>query len=416
MHTTGVQNGKRTGFALILVLLISLNARPQTAVQLTPPRGPVPEAYFGLHIHHLWQTTQWPSIPFGTWRLWDAHVLWTYLEPAPGKYDFSLLDKYVQIAQEHNVELILTLEGTPTWASSRPNEVPVHANGAKGAAGVAATPLTTSTWEDFLRTVGTRYKGKIRVYEIWNEPMAKPYFSGSPQEMAGLVKSASTVLKQIDPENRIISPPVSGDNDGIDWFDRFLSAGGGQFVDIYGFHFYVGGPPEKSLPKIERARALLRKYGQDSKPIWNTEAGWQISHLGPQVASDYVARAFLVSWPSGIGRYMFYSWDHPDMGIAPNGNASTPMVLAYATVEKWMVGSTVTRCVSTQNGLWVENLTMANGSQGKVVWSAAGSISLTKDNIGGATEYETLDGQKVQIRPNSPPQATESPILLLAGG
>src|SRR5262249_20629186 len=107
MHTTGVTNRKRIWSALILVLLTSLKATPQTANQLTPPRGPVPENYFGLHIHHLWQDTQWPSIPFGTWRLWDAHVLWTYLEPQPGQYDFSLLDKYVQVAQEHNVELIL---------------------------------------------------------------------------------------------------------------------------------------------------------------------------------------------------------------------------------------------------------------------------------------------------------------------
>jgi hypothetical protein len=415
MLTIAVTITRRTLFAVIFALFVCVKAAPQAAVQLTPPRQPVPRIYFGIHIHHLWQDTQWPSIDFGTWRLWDSHTLWAYLEPHPGQYDFSLLDKYVQAAQEHNVELVLTLEGTPTWASSRPAEVPVHEGGGKDAPGIAAIPRTASSWEDFLRVVGARYKGKIHYYEIWNEPMSRPYFSGQPQEMVGLVRSASTILKQIDPSIKIISPPVSGDDKGISWFDAFLSAGGGQFVDIFGFHFYVGGAPEKCLPKIERARLLLRRYGQDTKPMWNTEAGWQLSQLGPQEGSDYVARALLIGWPADLGRYILYSWDHPQMGIAPHGNASTPMVRAYATVEKWMAGSTVTRCVGLPNGLWVENLTMSNGSQGKVVWSSNGAIHLTKDNMGNATQYETLDGHSTPIQPGALPQATESPILLLAG-
>jgi len=411
-----VRSGKCGWFALVFLLLISSSLSVQFAPALDPPHDPVPRRYFGLHIHHLWQDTEWPSIDFGTWRLWDAHVMWSYLEPHPGVYDFSLLDKYVQVAQDHDVDLVMTLDGTPTWASARPLEVPMHLGGVRGAAGLAAEPQSLSSWNDFVRTVATRYKGKIHYYEIWNEPMSQPFFTGSPQTMVGIVKSASAVLKQVDPSIKVLSPPVSGDDKGLSWLESFLRAGGGQYVDIYGFHFYVGGEPEKGLSKVENARLMLRQFGQDSKPMWNTEAGWQVSQLGPQVSSQYVARALLLGWPAGLGRYIYYSWDHPQMGIAPNGNMSTPMVRAYGTIEQWMQGAVVTRCVSLPNGLWVENLTMANGLAAKVVWSPGGPMPLSRDNVGNANMYKTLDGQTVPIPANATLQVGESPILLYADG
>lgn len=399
-------------FSILLLLFISPVVPAQMTIQASPPHGEVPKVYFGLHIHHLWQDTAWPSVPFGTWRLWDSHTMWIYLEPRPGVYDFALLDKYVAVAQEHGVEIVLTMAGTPTWASARPTEVPVHQGGVRSAPGLAAEPNSLQLWADFVRTVATRYKGRIRYYEIWNEPMSQPFFSGTPQTMVDLVRTAAGVLKQVDPDDKVLSPPVTGDEKGLSWFDSFLKAGGGQYIDIYGFHYYVSSAPEQMLPKISRARALLRSYGQDTKPMWNTEAGWQVEHLDPHVAADYVARALLIGWPFGLSRYILYSWDHPQMGIAPSGNASTPMVRAYTTVEQWLSGSVVTRCEGSPNGLWVENITMASGAQAKVVWSAGAPMQLTRDHVGNATAYRTLDGQTMPIVPGSVLQVSGSPILL----
>lgn len=407
---------------VIAMIMYSLHScvSAQTQTDLEPPRDPVPQVYFGLHIHHLWQDPihhewnekDWPAIPFGTWRLWDAHVLWTYLEPARDTYDFSILDKYVQDAQDRHVQIVLTLQGTPAWASARPLEIPLHQGGVKGPAGSAAEPGSISDWENFVRTVAVRYKGKIHYYEVWNEPMSKPFFSGSPEAMVNLVRAASTTLKQVDPAIKVLSPPVSGDPNGLDWLKSFLNAGGGRYIDIYGFHFYVGGAPELALPKVRRARELLRSFDQDGKPMWDTEFGWTLSAMDRLTASNYVARALLVGWPFGLGRRLLYSWDHDQMGIAPNGNGANTMVQAYATVEHWLVGSVMTRCIGEADGLWVENLTFANGAQGKVVWSTSGQIPLSKDNIGSATHYATLDGQTFAITTDSNLQASGSPILL----
>jgi hypothetical protein len=417
-----------TSALLSVILPLSLIAPELGAQQanLAPPRGPIPAAYFGLHIHHLWSDpvkhqwneAEWPTVPFGSWRLWDAHVLWTYLEPAQNQYDFKILDHYIEDTESRGIQTVLTLEGTPSWASARPQEVPMHQGGEKGPVGAAAEPRQLADWENFVRTVGTRYKGKIHFYEIWNEPMFKPYYSGSPEAMVAMVRSAAAVLKQIDPTIRVLQPPVSGQPDGLAWLDSFLAAGGGKYVDIYSFHLYPGGngAPEINVAKTSGIHQVLRKYGEDAKPMWTTEEGWEFPKRDPQTNAAYVARALLLGWPLGYGRLFIYSWDHNIFGLAPDNKPGTPMAQAFTTVEHWMVGSTMTRCVQGPDGLWVVNLTLPDGSQGKVLWSANGDLPLGKDHLAGATGYTTIDGRKFTLNPSVNLKAGPAPILLTFNG
>src|SRR5712675_1970178 len=58
--------------------------------------------YFGMHVHNA---GNWPSIAFGSLRLWDAGVAWPNLEPTKGQWNFSMLDNYVSTSQQNNVEV-----------------------------------------------------------------------------------------------------------------------------------------------------------------------------------------------------------------------------------------------------------------------------------------------------------------------
>src|SRR5437879_13801961 len=86
--------------------------------QLAPPLQPIPQSLFGLHIHHLTDSTPWPAIPFGSWRLWDAYAAWPNLEPQRGHWDFSRLDQYVSAARSQGVEVLLQLGLSPAWSSA----------------------------------------------------------------------------------------------------------------------------------------------------------------------------------------------------------------------------------------------------------------------------------------------------------
>jgi hypothetical protein len=408
-------NFKRMVFSIAVLLFVGVLAVLSGSSQQTTlraPNEPVPGEFFGLHIHHLWQDTDWPDVPFSTWRLWDAHVTWALLEPQRNVYDFKLLDRYVEAAESHHVQLMLTFASTPAWASARPTEIPVHEGGGKGAAGSAAEPGSEEDWVNFIRTVATRYRGKIIYYEIWNEPMFKPYYSGTVPQMVALTRTARRILKEVDPQNQIVSPPVDTNAAGIQWLKEFLNEGGGDAVDIYGFHLYVPGPPEYMVKRVEQLRTILQEHQQSQKPMWNTEAGWQMNNRPTEMAANYVARSFLVAWPLGITRYYFYAWDNNTMGIMPRGGKGE-LAQAYRQAAKWMIGSTVEDLVGMPNNVWVEHLKLADGRQAKIAWSSGNPITLGREHVGAATSYQTLDGRIVPLQPGSDLPLTGSPVMLI---
>src|SRR5256884_3286953 len=170
---------------------------------------------FGLHIHHLPQPTPWPRVSFGSWRLWDAYVVWPNVEPQKGQWDFSHLDGYISLAESHSVEILLPLGLTPAWASSRPKEKSGYEPGN------AAEPRNISDWSEYVREVATRYKGRIHAYEIWNEPNLSDFFSGRPDTMLELAREAYGVLKQVDETVLVVSPSATGQT-GIAWLEHYL--------------------------------------------------------------------------------------------------------------------------------------------------------------------------------------------------
>ena len=155
--------------------------------------GPVPPSYFGMHIHHATTTTPWPSVPFASWRLWDAYVAWPNLEPQPGKWNFTLLDKYLQLAQDHHVQVLLPLALSPQWASARPTEHSAYQPG------FSAEPKQLGDWYQYVTAVVQHCKGKVPAYEIWNEPNYKILWSGRTDQLVDLTKAAHDIIKSVDP-------------------------------------------------------------------------------------------------------------------------------------------------------------------------------------------------------------------------
>jgi hypothetical protein len=380
------------------------------AVRLDPPAEPIPRTLFGLHIHHLVlgssAPTSWPSIPFGTWRLWDAYVVWANLEPHKGKWDFATLDKYVSMAQEHGVQILMPLGMPPSWASERPKEAPAFRPGS------AAPPKNMSEWDNYIRTLATRYKGRIRYWELWNEPNLKGFYTGRIPHMVELAKTAYTILKQIDPRNELVSPAATAgyaDNPGPAWLGRYLKAGGERYADIIGYHMYVSPKgPEAMVPLIQKLKRIMSQSGVGDKPLWDTETGWYIQDsagnvrspnsawpvLSAQEAEGYVARAYILAWASGVSRLYWYDWDSDTLGLAePGFKFRKPAAYAYWITEKWLVGSRMTSCGSDPSGTWVCHITRSGGYSGYIVWNASRNKNFGVPNSWGVRDVWHLYGK-----------------------
>ncbi len=377
-----------SAFGLTFVLLAAssfMAARspsrdPLARQKLTPPANPVTAEYFGLHLHRAFSTTPWPPVPFGSWRLWDAKVHWPQVEIEKNRFDWRILDREVDLAAKHHVDLLMTYGFTPEWASATPSSPAIgrfHPGGrARGEAVGDIADL--EDWRNYIRTQALRYKGRIMYYEIWNEPnLPENRIIGTPERMLVLAKAAYVTLKQVDPNIKVISPPPIN-ADGVEWLDRYLELGGGQYADIIGYHFYTRTRPESMLKLILPVKEMMRKHGQGDKPLWNTESGWirnpRTDHIDPvQQAPGWAARAYILNWAAGVERFYWYAWDDDGGDSIPfteeDESTTTISARAYAEIQKWLIGARIESCENDDAGTWVCKLSRPSTGSAWIVWN-----------------------------------------------
>jgi hypothetical protein len=386
--------------------MVPMDARD--SVSYPGPGQPVPAELFGMHIHRAAAGTAWPPIPFADWRLWDARVSWPQLEPERGRWDFALLDRYLNIAAQHHVEILLTLGLTPAWASARRGEHSAYGPGN------AAEPRQLADWENYVRTVSSRYKGEVDSYEIWNEPNEKGTYTGNVPEMLALSRTAYRSLKSIDPNITVVSPSATAET-GLPWLKEFLKEGGCQYADVIGYHFYVTPKaPEAMVGLIRRVQEILHQHNCE-KPLWNTESGWaEPKHFrSNEQAAGYVLRTYILNWLLGVQRCYWYAWDNHNWSTldltSPSDNRMTSVGEAYDLVHRWLIGGTLRSCLRDDIGIWICALQRSGLTQ-KLIWSETGDQTFT---VPASWNVRSMSNWQNQTKP-VPSRLTigEAPLLL----
>jgi len=390
----------RYAYSSLAVLLVFLSATATNeSASLQGPTQPVDAVFFGMHIHHAAEATEWPAVPFAEWRLCDAGVAWPQLEPERGKWNFALLDRYTQLAREHHVEILLTLGLTPTWASSRPQDPSAYSKGN------AAGPQQLADWQEYVRTVATRYKGVIHSYEIWNEPNEKGTFTGGVSDMVELSRVAYQTLKSVDPTITVVSPSATADP-GVRWLDEFLRLGGCRYSDVIGYHFYVTPePPERVISLIQRVQASVRSHSCENKALWNTESGWaKPKHFNSdEEAAGYLMRSYILNWLLGVQRLYWYAWDNHNWSTldltSPSENKMTSVGTAYGVIHAWMLGAVLRSCKRERPGVWTCQLDHG-ATTSRIMWSEAGTTSFTAPAAWRVRRTTSWTGQ-VSVSPSA---------------
>lgn len=403
---------KRWGISCCVLLL---TAAPGGAAAKKPfaclaASQPFTAQFMGMHT--LSPTRHWPAVPFGSMR--PAGTTWGAIEPERGKFDWHGLDSWVAASQAHGVELDYVFLNTPQWASTHPEQ---KCN--RGSIGCAAPPRDDA-WKEFITALVERYKGRIASYEMWNEPNAIGFFTGSPGEMEHLVSIAYPIIKSIDPGATVVSPAPSSTGwptPYAEWLDQFLAAGGGKYVDVIAWHAYAGRANQPALPaeqivdQIKEIRAVMAKHGVSDLPLWDTEGGWGNDSQLPdeQAQASFLARWYLIQFTHGVARAYWYQWDNPKWGtLWREGSGESPAALAYAKVYEWLNGATGSSpCGSANGSIW--SCTICKGrAQYLLAWSTAGAQASPKHPE--FSSYTGLDGEKHPSN-RQPVMVTSSPIL-----
>jgi hypothetical protein len=203
-------------------------------------------------------------------------LYWADAEPRPGVYDWTSLDATVARIAAAGARPLPTVIAPPSWLEDEQIDPPI------------GTARERQAWASFLRAAVARYgpggpgvpagAKPIRDWQLWNEPNLPAYWRSfpSPAGYARLLHVGASAVRSVDPEARIVLAGLSPAGRGIKpWtFLRRLYANGaaGDF-DLVALHPYGRSLSDVS-DQVDRARRIMRRGGDRTKPMLITEIGW----------------------------------------------------------------------------------------------------------------------------------------------
>lgn len=416
---------------------------------------PVPRTFFGLVIHccringTARRSAPWPPAEFGSLRIWDAGASWLHISPSPGVYDWKVLDSWLDHVREHNLDALYSFAGIPTWASGDKNDEACKKWNTPGSCHMPNDLKedgtgSDQTFKDFVTAIAQHAHGRIKYWDIWNEPQNVYYWHGNMTQMVRVAQDVRTVVKSIDPEAVIVSPgtgwvdPHPERNSPIwnpvTFTDQFLAAGGGKYIDVLAVHGYLDGvcptgmwDLDQVAIRTEALRKMMKKHGIGDMPLWSTEGSWgpvtqkkMTCTSDPDMQVAYVGQYHIAMWAAGFQRVYWYCWNDSDVGSLASEDEFQPTAAgnAYGEIIKWMVGATLQGCDKNKSQ-WKCTFTRLDGSQYLAIFDNSqtcghGSCTTTPVKVETAyVDYLDLAGGRTKIQNNTVPVGLK-PIWLEA--
>ena len=300
---------------------------------------------------------------------------WDRVEPQntqPDQFNWTESDARLEAYARAGYDVILMLVSYPKWAT-------VYR------CGYGLQPGMENEWREFVRETVKRYSRapyRIAAWEIGNEvdgeTLVRPsdqlrtdeWGKGEPTVPFGgcwgdraaqykeFLRMAHEEIRAIDPKTPVTLGGLAyvyfapGDETPflLGFLDRFLAAGGGDYIDFVGVHWFPNlTQPERYRGgnKVRRILETLDKYHQRDKPIWLTETfrlswrerknGWsdQVTFLNKELveflAFPEVQRIVWFGWRDMPPAYTNTAPDKSDRGLVGYDHTPKPSfaVLPY---------------------------------------------------------------------------------------
>ncbi|MEJ3403890.1 endo-1,4-beta-xylanase [Rathayibacter sp. YIM 133350] len=251
---------------------------------------------------------------------------WNRVEPRNGMFDWWKFDQAVNVAWARNMSVVGKLVYSADWASSAPAGTPESQL-------AYYPPRNLDDYVDYVQKLVTRYKGKVKVWEVWNEPNTTQYWKPAPSASAyaKMLKAADAAIKRIDPTATVLAGALSGFD--VDFMESVAANGAGTAYDGLSIHTFVRGAPETSIMPtwIAAAKSFLA-HKNPKASLWITEMGWSTcgdgcdGGVGETAQAQYLSRAYLMAAADGVKAVMWW-------GLAEYGSGAS-RIENYGLVQK----------------------------------------------------------------------------------
>jgi hypothetical protein len=289
-------------------------------------------------------------------------LLWSKFQPTGpqlGPY-IADFDDAVETVYGSGLALEAMVTETPVWASTAQNidpnkpetfknappkglSAPVFADGTD-TPGLNKPINDANTWAQALAMMADRYKGRVRYWQIWNEPDypdgvlianehdSRRSWTGSVNEYVRLLQVSRLVLSLHDPGSRIVT---GGLGHGA-YLEAMLARGASKDFDLVDFHAYGWPGSDAAVDAFRRVHDemadVLSRHSAGAKGLLCSETGYSSSE--PFEQADYVAKLYPTSLALGVESTMYYADVNPswrNMGLVDWRTLSqkTPGYWAY---------------------------------------------------------------------------------------
>ena len=334
----------------------------------------------GLRLEHLPLVVRagigWLRLP----------VCWNAVEPERGKFRFP--DRWVEASTKYGLKILGILGYSAPWASSAPASVTARGDRA------FYPPADLKLWAQYVAKTVAHYKRTIRHWEVWNEPDTA-FFKGTGKQFAQVLTTAYRSAKSVDPHCVVMfdSAWVSRS-----FFEAVFLAGATHAWDVLAAHNYqlAHSEPLDLTPfeeKYQGMRAVLRDWGREDAPIWDTEfcvLSRPLDHCpglrkGERQAAQLI-RAYILARVNGVEKLFWYPFcEYPHTrgraGVMHSGGlmradaTPKPAYVAMHTLSKFLPASKYVRRFAAPRDVRVEMFTRG-ATPWLVAWCITGKAKL----------------------------------------
>lgn len=271
-------------------------------------------------------------------------IFWSDVEKTKGVYDFDATnyDEINEALKEHDLKPYYILNyGNNLYEDERS----------------VTTKRGRQAFANYAEAVVKRYGGQGGIWEIWNEPNTKMFWSEQPSETdyARLVKVVAPVIRQSDSDSTIVAPALAGvSEEALAWLRKVVDRGLLDYVDAVSVHPYQRENPETVIGRYQELREVV---GKDT-PIISGEWGYSTTEVNEKQQAEYLARMFLTNSLSDIPVSVWYDWKNDgqtqsnrehNFGLVSYHSTPKLSYLAMQTLTTQLDGYQYSKRIKTQN-------------------------------------------------------------------
>ncbi|HSI64699.1 MAG TPA: hypothetical protein VLE43_16340, partial [Candidatus Saccharimonadia bacterium] len=250
---------------------------------------------------------------------------WSQVEPEEGKWDWKDLDEQIQYLTGKGFAVGGLFNGGVRWnTKDKPGTLPVN---------------NLPAWANYVSTIVQHTKGRVKRWEVWNEPPNGTGRDQTPADYAKIVIASYDAAKAADPTCLV---GIAAKSAHVNYLEQAIKAGAKDHFDYITLHPYevLNGiadnagtePVFMNIAPTVRKMLAAQNPEKGDVPIIFTELGCDVKK-GADVQAHALVKAYTMGIAQGIACIQWFEGmdgDSGPLGLLDRKGAPRPSYTAMA--------------------------------------------------------------------------------------